>query len=64
MTIHYYYYYMLIFVIVGSTIKFSQFTYSAAEDSGALQPALILSNPLSCNITIEILDINGTSAGE
>ena len=63
----YYYYihiYFSIFVIVGSTVKFSQMSYSTAEDNGALQPMLILSNPLSNIITIEVFDINGTSAGE
>ena len=60
----YSYHYYLYYYIVGSTVKFSQISYSTAEDNGALQTVLILSNPLSSNITIEVVDINGTSIGK
>ena len=52
------------FVVVVSTIKFSQVTYSSVEDNGPLQPELILSNPLSTNVTVQVGDKDDTAIGE
>ena len=48
--------------IVG-TVSFSQLAYLISEDSGMLQPEIILSNPLSINLTImiEATDITARS---
>ena len=44
---------MLFDHIVG-TVSFTQFAYNVTENTGILQPELILSNPLSVNISVEI----------
>ena len=54
----------VIIIITASTVKFSQLTYSAAVYNGPLQPVLILSNSLSINITVQVLDSNDTAVGE
>ena len=54
---------LLLIIFIGSTVMFSQLTYSAAEDNGPLQPVLILSNSLSTNITIQVVDVNETAVG-
>ena len=46
------------------TIKFEQLTYSANETEGAVRPVLILSNPLSTDITVEVFNTNGSATGE
>ena len=45
-------------------MTFSNRTYSVNEDSGPAQPVIILSNPSSMNITIEVRDIGGTATSE
>ena len=45
-------------------MNFTQLTYSVAEHVGVLQPALIISNPLSADITLQITDENNTATGE
>ena len=46
--------------IVG-TVSFSRPLYFIREDSGMLQPEIILSNPLSINLTITIEATNITA---
>ena len=55
---------LIIFLLLASAVKFSQLTYSVAEHNGSLQPVLILSNVLSTNITIQILDESNTAIGK
>ena len=43
---------------------FEQKTYSVHEDDGPAQPALILSNPSSTNITVQVLNTDGSAIGE
>ena len=47
-----------------ATVFFSQSTYSFNEDSRLIQPVLVLSNPLSTDVTIEVVDHEGTAIGE
>ena len=44
-------------------MNFSHSTYSINEDSGPLQPLLVLSNPSSTNITVEVFNTNITALG-
>ena len=47
-----------------AAISFTQLTYSFKEDSNIAQPVLLLSNPLTTDITIEVVDREGTATGE
>ena len=46
------------------TVSFSQSTYSVNEDDGLVQPVLVLSNPSSTNITVQVRDTSNTATGE
>ena len=37
-----------------AVISFNQSTYSVEEDSGSFHPVLVLSNPLSSDITLQV----------
>ena len=50
-----------IFEIVP-TINFNQSTYSVDEDDGPAQPVLVLSNPISLDIIVQVRDSSGTAA--
>ena len=43
------------------TISFNQSTYNVAEDNGLAQPILVLSNPSSLDVTIQVLDNSVTA---
>ena len=43
---------------------FSQTTYSVDEDDGPAQPTLVLSNPSSTAITVEVTGGGGSATGE
>ena len=47
-----------------AAISFTQLMYSFKEDSNIAQPVLLLSNPLTTDITIEVVDREGTATGE
>ena len=44
---------MMIFVV--ATVNFEQSTYSVHEYDGSVQPVIVFSNPVSYNITIQVL---------
>ena len=46
------------------TVMFSQTVYSVNENAGPAQPELVLSNPSSCDITIEVFNTDGSATGE
>ena len=48
----------------ATTVRFERRTYSVDEDDGPAQPALILSNPSSTDITVQVLNTDGTTTGE
>ena len=48
---------------VAATISFNQSAYSIAEDGGLVQPVLVLSNPSSVSITIQVVDTGTTATG-
>ena len=43
---------------------FSEIIYSVNENAGPAQPVLVLSNPSSSNITVEVLTTDGSATGE
>ena len=52
------------YVYVATTVKFSQSAFNVNEDSGQVQPMLVLSNPASTNITVEVFNVNVTAVGK
>ena len=48
---------------VAATISFDQSAYSIAEDGGLVQPVLVLNNPSSVDITIQVIDTATTAIG-
>jgi len=52
------------FITAVITVKFSQSTYSVNEDTGSVQPVLVLSNPSSTDITVQVRDNSKTATGE
>ena len=54
----------MIVVWIAAAISFNQSTYSANEDSGVVQPVLVLSNPSSTNITVQVRDNSNNATGE
>ena len=56
MYVHLMYCFIVIVVTTITTIFFNQSTYSIDEDSGVVQLVLVLSNPLSTNVTVQVTD--------
>ena len=53
-------YYSLCHLIVN-VISFSQSTFNVDEDDGPAQPILVLSNPSSTDITVQVRDTQNTA---
>ena len=45
-------------------MSFNQSTYSVDEDDGPAQPVLVLSNPSSTDITVQVRSNDITATGE
>ena len=43
---------------------FNQSTYSVYENAGPVQPVVLISEPLSIDITVQIITIDGSATGE
>ena len=54
-----YVYYFLV-----TTINFEKPAYSIDEYDGAIHPVLILSNPVSKDVTVKVLNTDGSADGE
>ena len=54
----------VIYHLLATTVMFSQTVYSVDENAGPAQPVLVLSNPSSSNITVEVLSSDGSATGE
>ena len=52
---------LLLSVII---IKFDKSNYKVNEDKGPVQPILVLSNPSSTDITVQVRDNSNTATGE
>ena len=49
---------------VAPTITFNQSTYTINEDDGLVTIVLILSNPSTTDITVQVLTTDGSATGE
>jgi len=45
-------------------VSFERSLYSVDEDDGPAQPVLVLSNPSSTDITVQVLGSDGAATGE
>ena len=54
------------FIIVSAavTVSFDRLSYSINENSGLSQHVLVLSNPSSTNITVQVIDKSSTAIGK
>ena len=57
-------YYTNCVLLIDVSVSFSQSTYSVDENNGPAQPVLVLSNPSSTDITVQVRSNNITTAGE
>ena len=55
------FYIQLIYIAIKVT--FNQSTYSVNENDGPAQPVLVLSNPSSTDITVQVNDTQNTATG-
>ena len=51
-------------IFVATTVSFDNSTYSIDEYNGAIHPVLILSNPVSTDVTVKVLSTDGSADGE
>ena len=56
--------YHMAFISTAITITFDQSTYRVDEDDGPAQPVLVLSNPSSTDIAVQVFSTDGSAAGE
>ena len=55
-------YYVVCYVVI--TVSFNQSTYSVNENSGPVQPVLVLSSPSTVNISVQIMNNDNTASGK
>ena len=53
-----------IFHSTAITVRFNQSMYSVNENEGPAQPTLVLSNPSSTDITVQVTNTDGSATGE
>ena len=58
------YVYINCYYCIGITVSFNQSVYSVNEPYGPAQPVLVLSNPLSTDITVTVSSTGGSATGE
>ena len=49
---------------VDTTVFFNQSTYSATESDGQVQLAVLITNPSSTDITVQVLSTNVSATGK
>jgi len=49
---------------IAVVVNFEQSTYNIDEDDGPAQPVLVLSNPSSTDIIVEVLNTDESATGE
>ena len=52
------------FSVIVPTVSFNQSTYSVNEDDGPAQPVLVLSNPSTTDITVQVSTSDGNATGK
>ena len=55
------YYSMCVINLVAITVMFDRRMYSVDENAGPAQPMIVLSNPSSMNMTVEVRNVNNTA---
>ena len=50
--------------VIVPTVSFAQSTYSFNEDAGPVQPVLVLSNPSTTDITVQVSTSDGNATGK
>ena len=50
--------------LIDVTVSFEQPTYTVNEDDGRVEPVLVLSNPSSSVITVQVFSTNGSATGK
>ena len=55
---------MMILLFVAITVMFNQSTYSVVENAGPARPVLVLSNPSTTDITVQVTNTDGSATGE
>ena len=56
------YYFCFLSIVV--TVSFNQSVYSVQENDGPAQPVLVLSNPSSTDITVQVFNTDNSAIGE
>jgi len=56
--------YISLILPIAITVSFNQSTYSVDEDDRPAQPVLVLSNPSSSDITVQVFSTDGTATGK
>jgi len=49
---------------IAITVMFNQSMYSVIESEGPARPTLVLSNPSSSDITVQVTNTDGTATGK
>ena len=57
-------FYMYMYHSIDITVRFARRTCRVDENDGPAQPVLVLSNPSSTDITVEVTNTDGTATGE
>ena len=52
------------FCLIVTTISFEQPTYTVYEADGKVEPVLVLSNPSSFDITVQVFSTDGSAFGK
>ena len=47
----------------AATVSFNQSMYIVIENEGPVQPVIVLSNPSSTDVTVQVTDGGGTATG-
>ena len=50
--------------LIGISVFFSEQMYFVDEDAGPIDPVLVLSNPTSTDVTVEVFNTDGSATGE
>ena len=59
-----YAYYKIFYNFLVLSVMFSETMYSVNEGAGPAQPVLVLSNPSTTPITVQVFNTDGTATGE
>ena len=54
----------VLFYVLATTVMFNQSMYNVDEDDGPAQLILVLSNPSSSDITVQVITEDGSATGK